>query len=45
MPDREATTLEKWLVAHPGVDIISRDRAGNYAEVQVEGEHCQGNRI
>ncbi len=37
LPDREATTLEKWFVAHPGVDIISRDRAGNYSEGSRKG--------
>jgi transposase len=37
LPDREATTVEKRLVAHPGVDIISRDRAGNYAEGSRKG--------
>ncbi len=37
LPDREATTLEKWLQAHPGVNIISRDRAGNYAEGSKKG--------
>jgi transposase len=32
LPDREAATLEKWLKEHAGVEIISRDRGGPYAE-------------
>jgi transposase len=32
LPDREAATLEKWLKVHEGVEIISRDRGGPYAE-------------
>src|SRR5262249_14004535 len=32
LPDREAATLEKWLKEHEGVEIISRDRGGPFAE-------------
>ena len=37
LPDREAATLEKWLKAHAGVEIISRDRGGPYAEGARKG--------
>jgi len=37
LPDREAETLAAWLKAHPGIEIISRDRSPSYATGISEG--------
>jgi len=32
LPDREIATVEAWLVDHPEIEIVSRDRGGGYGE-------------
>lgn len=31
LPDREGETLQEWLKAHPGVEVVTRDRSAVYA--------------
>jgi transposase len=37
LPDRQAVTLEAWLKNHPGVQLISRDRGGEFARGARQG--------
>lgn len=37
LPDASAATLATWLQAHPGVEVIARDRAGTFAEGATQG--------
>jgi DNA-binding NarL/FixJ family response regulator len=37
LPDREAKTLQTWLEEHPGIEVISRDRANAYIEGATKG--------
>ena len=37
LPERKAEPLIDWLQAHPGVEIVSRDRAPAYAEAARKG--------
>jgi transposase len=37
LPDRTASTSEAWLRSHPEVEIVSRDRGGDYAAAAKKG--------
>ena len=37
LPDRSSETVKVWLQKHPEIEVISRDRASNYAEAARQG--------
>jgi transposase len=37
LPDRTAATVTAWLAAHPEIELISRDRASDYAAAATAG--------
>lgn len=36
LPDRDAATVGTWLAAHPGVELVSRDRTSAYSQAATE---------
>jgi transposase len=36
LPDRDAATVKVWLEAHPGIELVSRDRASAYSQAATE---------
>ena len=37
LPDREGGTVADWLAAHPGIEIVCRDRGSGYREGAAKG--------
>src|SRR5262245_24425555 len=37
LPDLDAQTVAAWLKAHPGVEVVSRDRSQAYTQAATEG--------
>ena len=37
LPDRKAETAKTWIPAHPEIDLVSRDRGGDYAAAARAG--------
>jgi transposase len=37
LADRKAATLIEWLQAHPGIEVLSRDRSKTYKSAMTEG--------
>jgi transposase len=37
LPDRTVATVTAWLAAHPEIELISRDRASDYATAATLG--------
>lgn len=42
LPDREGATLKAWLLEHPGVQIVTRDRGATYIDaITAAAPHAQ----
>jgi transposase len=37
LPDRQAESVRQWLIAHPEIEVVSRDRGGAYADGAAQG--------
>src|SRR3954463_14380389 len=36
LPDRDAATVKVWLEAHPGIELVSRDRSSTYSQAATQ---------
>lgn len=37
LPDRQPETVSQWLIRHPGIEVVSRDRAKGYGKAINDG--------
>src|SRR5690606_32806063 len=37
LPEAQAETVARWLAGHPGIEVVSRDRAGMFADAAALG--------
>jgi transposase len=44
LADREAESVQRWMAAHPEIEVVSRDRGGVYIDGATDGERPRRHR-